>query len=136
MPVILAALEPPTDLSTWVGALILTTGGGALVTGLLTHFSKSGDKVDAVTAAAVTAKTSAEAEWKAELRADLKRLIEVQNQLVTGQGLQSKDIASLSARQDQIEKRQEMQAQAHLREVDALRAERRAAEPSRPTRGK
>ena len=107
-PLLLAAIEPPADLASWVGALVLT----AVVTGAVGRFSKSGDK-----------EAAANAEWKAELRADLKRLIEVQNQLVSGQQLQSKDIATLSARQDNLDKRQDEQAAAHLRAIEGMRNE-------------
>lgn len=140
-PLLLASIEPPTDLSTWVGGLVLTTVLTALVTAAISNWGKSGEKVDkvqadaaakveAAAAASAAARATADAEWKAELRSDLKRLIEVQNQLVTGQGLQSKDITSLTTRLDHLEKRQEMQAAAHLREIDALRQEVRP----RPTR--
>lgn len=107
-PLLLATIEPPAELSAWVGALVLT----AIVTAVVGRFSKSGDK-----------EAAANAEWKAELRADLKRLIEVQNQLVSGQQLQSKDIASLSARQDQLDKRQSEQAAAHQRDLDSIKSD-------------
>jgi len=94
----------------------------AVVTGLVGRFAKSGDK-----------EAAANAEWKAELRADLKRLIEVQNQLVSGQQLQSKDIASLSARQDQLDVRQREQADAHRRDVETLRQDLHGTRAKRKT---
>lgn len=132
IPLLFAAMEPPADLSTWVGGIVLTTVLTAIVTALITNYAKSGDKVSEVTAQAASVKATADAEWKAELRADLKRLIEVQNQLVTGQGLQSKDITGLTARLDALEKRQEQQAAAHLREIDAVRQE--SSKPERKPR--
>ena len=118
-PLILAALEPPADLATWFGALVLT----GLVSAGIARFSKAGDK-----------EAAANAEWKAELRADLKRLIEVQNQLVAGQQLQSKDIASLSARQDQLDVRQREQADAHRRDIEALRQDFHGTRTTRKTK--
>lgn len=106
------AADAPPDLSTWIGSLVLTSAATALVSRLFTR----GDKDEA-------ARKTADAEWRAEIRGDLKRLIDGQSSQGTVQQLQAKDLATLAARVDGIDKRQEAQASAHKEAVAALRAE-------------
>lgn len=140
IPLVLAAIDPPADLASWVGAIVLT----AVVTGLIARFTKAGDKVDKVQADAATAlakvtadaalaKAQVEADWKSELRATLKTLVDGQNSLTNGQALQSQTIATMQGRLDALEERQKEQAAAHLRAIDLLKQE---SNPRTTRRGK
>jgi len=109
---ILADAMPPADLATWVGGLVLTALAGALTARLMGR----GDRIE-------SERKAAEAEWRAELRADMKRLLDGQASLTQTQGLQAKDISSMTARCEQLEKRQDAQAEAHRDAVRSLRVE-------------
>lgn len=148
-PLLLAAIEPPTELAAWVGGIFLTVTVTAVITAMITAYAKSGDKVDAATAAAAVkveqaaaaaaaAKTAADAEWKAEVKASLKQLLEGQQTATRDSALQAKDVSSMQGRLDALDKRQSEQAIAHRRDVDELKAEFRAAteSPRRPTRSR
>lgn len=110
--VLLAGAEPPSDLATYVGGLVIT----AFIGGGIARLFGRGDKAEAE-------RKAAESEWRAELRADMKRLLDGQVQLAQTQGLQGKDVAQLTARCDQLDKRQEFQAEAHREAVRSLRSE-------------
>ena len=87
----------------------------------------SGDKAEAERKAseakADAERKAAESEWRAEIRSDMKRLLDGQQQLSHTQGLQAKDISSVTARLDQLERRQDAQAEAHREAIRALRSE-------------
>jgi len=104
--------QPPQDLALWIGTLFLTAIGSTAAT----RFATRGDKADAE-------RKAAEAEWKAEIRGDLKRLLDGQSGLLSTTALQAKDISAVSARCEQIEKRQEAQAAAHRDAISSFRSE-------------
>ncbi len=103
---------PPVELAGWVGSLVLAVGGTALVTRLL----GKGDKE----AAALHA---ADADWRAEVKSDLKQLLDGQHQLTSEHAVVKQQIAAYDAKLAAIEKRADAQADAHLRAVKDLREE-------------
>lgn len=105
-------IDAPADLAGWVGALVLTVGGTAVVTRWLGKGDKEAQALRVV-----------DADWRAEVKVDLKQLVQGVHALTSGQALLEQKVAGYDAKLAALEKRQEAQAEAHLKAVDALRVE-------------
>lgn len=105
-------VDAPDDLAAWVGALVLSVGGTALLTRLLTR----GDKEE-------RALRVIDADWRAEVKADLKQLVQGISELTGKHGVLETKMAAYDARFAALEERQSEQAKAHLEAVAALRGE-------------
>lgn len=103
---------PPAEIAAWLGALVMTVGGTAAVT----RFFGRGDKQDA-------ALKQVDADWRAEVKQDLKRLIEGQTALASGHAVTEQKLAGYDARFTALEKRQDAQADAHREAIAAMRLE-------------
>lgn len=108
----LADVMPPAELSGYVGSLVV----GALATTLVARLFRGNDKAEAE-------RKAVDAEWRAEMRADLKRLLDGQQALSSTQALQAKDLSQFDGRMASLEKRQDAQAEAHREALRSLRAE-------------
>lgn len=82
----------------------------------MTRFFSRGDKQDA-------ALKQVDADWRAEVKQDLKRLLEGQNSLANGHAVTEQKLAGYDARFAALEKRQDAQADAHREALAALRTE-------------
>jgi cell division protein FtsL len=111
----------PVELQSVIG-----WAGSILVSVFVTLWAKSlfgrGDRAEAE-------RKAADAEWRAEMRTDMKRLLDGQQALGQTQGLQAKDIAQIQQRLDHVERRQDQQAEAHREQVRSLRSEFEARIP-------
>jgi len=109
-------VDAPSDLSLWVGSMALS----ALIPEVVRRFVSRGDKAaEEQRAAAVRS----DAEFKAEVRSDLKRLLDGQQATTTHVALLQQTQAAQGQRLDAIEKRQDAQAAAHLAAIEGLRRE-------------
>lgn len=99
-------MDAPEQIAVWVGGLVLAF----VVPELLRKFLNRGDKAAEEHAAAAA---RIDAEWRAEVRNDLKRLID-------GQQVTNTDVAVLRGRLDALEIRQKEQAAAHLAAIDKV----------------
>lgn len=109
-------MDAPSDLATWVGSL----GLAALVPEAIRRFMSRGDKA---TENQQRADERSDAEFKAEVRSDLKRLLDGQQTTTTNVALLQQTQASQASSIGAIEKRQDAQASAHLAAIEALRRE-------------
>lgn len=109
-------MDAPSDLSLWVGSMALS----ALVPEVVRRFVSRGDKA---TEEQRAASVRSDAEFKAEVRSDLKRLLDGQQTTTTNVALLQQTQASHASSIAAIEKRQDAQASAHLAAIEALRRE-------------
>jgi hypothetical protein len=84
-------------------------------------------------AKAETERKTTEAEWRAEMRSDMKRLLDGQSSLSSSQALQAKDISTIQGNLAALDKRQDNQATAHLAAISSLRSEFEAKLQARST---
>lgn len=120
--------EPPADLRLWVGGLALLALGPVVLFVLRLYFSSEAAKQAAAAKAEGDAKAKAaealvEAQFKADIRGDLKSILALQGVHSTAIELIKKDIATLQADQGHLDKRQTQQAEAHTRAQDSMRRE-------------
>ncbi|MDX2015552.1 MAG: hypothetical protein SFW67_35495 [Myxococcaceae bacterium] len=106
--------DPTADLQLYVGGVVLA-GVSSALGAALNRWLASGSQADA--------------EWRAEMKTDIKAILSKLTELETEQRLSARDIASLTARMDALEKRQDAQAQAHRDAIQALRDEMRGRAP-------
>ncbi len=111
-------MEPPDGLSLWVGALAL----GVAVPELVRRWLNRGDKL---ADAHRVEQERADAEFRAEVRADLKRLLDGQQSNATSVAVLQQAQAQLEGRLEQLEKRQSAQAEAHLAAIERVRSDKR-----------
>jgi len=109
-------MDAPPDLALWVGSL----GLAALIPEGIRRVLNRGDKVSDEQRALVI---SSDAEFKAEVRSDLKRLLDGQQTTTTNVALLQQTQAAQTGRLDALDKRQEAQAGAHLSAIEGLRRE-------------
>lgn len=106
----------PQGLAMWIGSLFIAV----VVPEAIRRFMSRGDKADAN---AREANLKADTEWRAEVRNDLKRLLEGQATSSTSIELLKQSVTSHGTRMDDLDERQEKQAAAHLKAIESLRAE-------------
>jgi len=111
-------VDAPHDLVVYLGALVV----GVVVPETIRRYLARGDKVaDAHRAE----QERADVEWRAEVRADLKRLLDGQARSDTSVKLLEQRQSNIEGRLEQLEKRQTAQADAHLAAIERLRNERK-----------
>lgn len=110
-------MTPPTDVSVWVGSLVISSLAPVVVFVLTRFFSQKAE------AAAATQKAALEAEWKTEVKTKLERILDGLNTLAQRTSLLERDVATLAKGQEQLDRRQSEQGAAHRDAMQGLRAE-------------
>lgn len=110
-------MDAPGDLTLYVGSV----GLAVLVPEVIRRFVARGDKA-AEDHAQVTAKV--DADFRAEVRSDLKRLLEGQTTNSTNVAVLQQQQAQLGGRLDALEERQREQARVHLEALKDIQKRR------------
>lgn len=105
-------MDAPADLAAWVGALVLTVGGTAAVTRWIGRGDKEAQALRVI-----------DSDWRAEVKSDLKQLVQGVTALQGEHALLEQRLAAYDAKFAALEKRQDAQADAHREAIGALRAE-------------
>lgn len=113
----------PTDLASYAGVLLVGALAKSLIDRLLHAGERERSAAKLVEAKAEAERKAADAEWRAEMKHDLKHALELLGSAASTQALQAKDIAMMQQRLDGIEKRADTQATTHRDAIQALRSE-------------
>jgi hypothetical protein len=133
-------MEAPAEILLWIGSVVTAV----VVPKAVDRFLSRGEKAEAAQReAAAKAEQArretdmrADAEFKAEVRSDLKRLLDGQQVSSTSIELLKQTVASHQQRMDGLETRQSKQAEHHLDAIEGLRRELSGAPRQPRGRGK
>lgn len=110
MMLLLAQPEPPQQLASWVGAIVL----GAIVTGLVGYIGGALKR-------GPMAERQADAEFRAQVLAQLQVLMGKLTEIFTLAARQDERLGHLTGRIEAVEKRADAQGTMHRAEMEDLR---------------